>query len=52
MVECLTRDKGLLIQASPATLCCVLEQDTHSLLSTVSTQEDLVDMTERMLIGT
>ena len=35
MVECLTRGCG-----APETLCCVLVQDTLSLLSTGSTQED------------
>ena len=34
-MECLTRDQGPLVRASPASLRCVLE------LSTGSTQEDL-----------
>ena len=32
-------NEGLWVQASPASMCCVLEQDTLSLLSTGSTQE-------------
>ena len=28
VVECLSRDRGVAGRASPASLCCVLEQDT------------------------
>ena len=31
VVECLTRDEGLRVRASPASLHCVLEQDTFIL---------------------
>ena len=27
VVECLSRSRGLRVRASPASLCCVLEQD-------------------------
>ena len=30
VVECLIRDQGLRVRASPVALCCVLEPDTSS----------------------
>ena len=39
VVECLTRDREAAGLISPASLCCVLEKNTFSLLSTGSTQE-------------
>ena len=37
----LLETEGPRVQASPASVCCVLEQEHLSLLSTGSTQEDL-----------
>ena len=47
VVECLTRDEGPRVPASPASLCCVLE---HSLVL-VQPRKTHPYITERLLIG-
>ena len=49
VVECLTRDGMAAVGASPASLCCVLEQDTFILVQARKTRRDV---TERLLTGT
>ena len=51
VVECLTRDRGPQVQASQASLRCVLEQEHNFYLSTGSTRKTCPYMTEILLMG-
>ena len=50
-VDCLTRDRGPQVQVSQASLCCVLEQEHNSYLSTGSTRKTCPYITEILLMG-
>ena len=52
MVECLTGDRGLQVQASLEALHCVLKEDTIRCLVLVQSRKTRADMTEKLLTGT
>ena len=52
MVECLTRDLGPQVRASPTSLCCVLEQDRfYPSLVLIQPRKIHPYIAERLLMG-
>ena len=51
VVECLTRDRGLQVPASPASLCCVLEHNINPSLVLAQPRKTCPFITENLLMG-
>ena len=51
MAQCLNVTEGLRVRASPASLCCVLEQDINPSLVLVKPRKNCPFITEILLMG-